>query len=100
MSPLCFYAKWAKALLASLFMEGVPAIADDNMQSIGGAPRLYPPPHPPTSANQANKKPQSSDWGFFSRVRRSLYAKWAKALLASAMRWVFSRFWMVAPVLL
>ena len=27
-------------------------------------------------------------------------AKCEKALLASAMRWVFSRFWMVVPVLL
>ena len=27
-------------------------------------------------------------------------AKWLNALLASAMRWVFSRFWIVVPVLL
>ncbi len=37
-------------------------------------------------------------------VRRSadavVQAKCEKALLASAMRWVFSRFWMVVPVLL
>lgn len=34
------------------------------------------------------------------RSRQDFYAKWLKALLASAMRWVFSRFWIVVPDLL
>ncbi len=38
--------------------------------------------------------------GLSASSLRMLQAKCAKALLASAMRCVFSRFWMVVPVLL
>ena len=48
-----------------------------------------------------NKQPQAIGLGLLlSCADDSDQAKWLKALLASAMRWVFSRFWIVVPVLL
>jgi len=68
-------------------------IKRDGEQSIEGAERLV-------GGSRNDQGTAAGD----PPVRRSdaagAQAKCEKALLASAMRWVFSRFWMVVPVLL
>ena len=67
-------------------------IKRSGVQSIDGGRRL--------GASRNDQGTAHGDPPGAMRTLPGVQAKCEKALLASAMRWVFSRFWMVVPVLL